>query len=91
MTGFNTPLPTDLDSFAFSEVDEILFSLVERKQQLSNEGLRAYLDGLLLSFGPLTFPNSFTFKTGIKLTGKSEFVEGNGFNKFTYSNLGMLW
>jgi hypothetical protein len=64
LTGFDTPLPTAVEALAFPE-------------ELSNDGLRAYMDGGLLAFGNLPSCSTFSFKTGLKLVhSPGEYVEG---------------
>jgi len=63
-TGFNTPLPTPLEALAIVE-------------EMSTEGLRAYLDATLLAFGLEGYSNTFTFKTGLKLVqNPGSYLEG---------------
>jgi len=67
LTGFNDPLPTNVDDLAFSE-------------QLSNDGLRIYVDGITQTFffkpGSLLRNDTFTFPTGIKIAGCNSYVDG---------------
>jgi len=65
LTGFNSPIPTPVDDFAFIEA-------------LSNEGLGKYVDcltQLFLSGRPAALVDTFTFSTGIKAAG-SGWIQG---------------
>jgi len=64
LTGFNNPLPTAIEDMAFTE-------------QLSTDGFRGYVDGLAKVFLITgSSVNHFTFATGVKVVGSSNYIEG---------------
>jgi len=66
LTGFNDPVPTNLADLAFA-------------QQLSTDGLRGYVDGISQIFlytGGTIRNDTFTFPSGIKIAGSSNYIEG---------------